>query len=372
MPHRPAQRLVRAPGWLRSLLQSPSWRRALAILGFAIWSTNVTYSVAEAAQPHVESTQTDTDDRDHLWVISTRHLLQPACRAPLESPNLFVSRLDSCGRTSPTDLNDYLANRRPSRPTVIYVHGNRIDSTMDAIRRSLSVYRDVRRYRHVNTNASPSTVAGATSVASTAGPIDWVVWSWPSQREALALKDVRIKAARTDAQGLYLAWLLRHHVFAGQPTAMVGYSFGGRIITGSLHALAGGALGGRRLPGESITGAQMDIGLVAPALEADWMANCGYHRLATKNLDSMTLLFNRRDAVLKNYWRLDRIRNADALGYTGPKHFAPRIDGSRLPVQARDCAAAVGRHHSELDYYTSRCRGGFLISRVVSSSTFHN
>lgn len=291
-----------------------------------------------------------TVEGDRLWLISTRHLSRPACSAVLDPPRLKVWQLDSCGRMFPSALETYLSQRRPDRTTVMYVHGNRMNTTHDAIRRSLNVHRATKRSR---------TCVGGTS-------IDWVVWSWPSEKQGLLLGDVRVKASRADTQGLYLAWLLREQINLGQPTSMIGYSFGARVVTGALHALAGGSLGRRVLPGESVAGANIPIGLVAPAIDRNWLATGGYHDRATRNLNSVGLLYNRRDMVLKNYWRLDRIRNADALGYSGPRNFAPRFDGTRLPVVSRDCAPIVGRRHDEMDYYASRCGGGRMMAEVIA------
>ena len=290
---------------------------------------------------------------DRLWLISTRHLRLSARCANLDSPALSVSRLSPRGRRVEVGLEAYLEARRSDRPTVIYVHGNRMESC-DAIQRGLFVYRQV-ACRH-----------------GYPGPIDWVIWSWPSAQEGILLQDVREKASRTDTQGLFLAWLLRQHERRDQPTALIGYSFGGRIVSGSLHALAGGPLGGRRLPGEPIIGAEVEVGMVAPAMEDDWMTSCGYHRLATKNLDRLVLLYNQQDKILKNYWRLPGIRNADALGYSGPTSFARRADGSPLPVLARDCSNAVGRNHSEVDYYDRECSAGAAMATLIPGSLVHH
>lgn len=289
---------------------------------------------------------------NRLWLISTRHLAKGVCRANLEQPALRVYRLDSCGRRRLVDVDEYLAERDPARPTVVYVHGNRM-SDRNAVQRGIYVYRHViRRYR---------------------GPaIDWVIWSWPSERSGILLADAREKAQRTDTQGLYLAWLLRNHVRANQPTALIGYSFGARVISGSLHALAGGALGRRKLPGETIVGAQFDVGMIAPALGNDWMTVRGYHRLATQNLDRISVLYNERDAILANYWRVDRLWNADALGYTGPTSFAPGVDGLRPPIRARDCSASVGIHHDEIDYYTTRCAADCEMAMLVNDALVEN
>jgi hypothetical protein len=251
---------------------------------------------------------------------------------------LRVSRLTCSGHSSNSSLDEYFQAIGEGRKTVVYVHGNRLEAD-EAIARALAIYRRTRGYRR-------------------SGPIDWVVWNWPSEREGILVHDFRRKADRADAQGLYLSWVLQRHAEANVPTALIAYSFGARVVTGALHVLAGGQLGGRRLSGEPVIGCNFDAGLVAPAIEDDWMALHGRHGLATKNLDRMVLLYNRRDAVLKRYWWLDRVHGTMALGYTGPRSFAPRADGSRLPVRARDCSTSVGKRHVELEYYESTCTAG--------------
>jgi hypothetical protein len=235
-----------------------------------------------------------------------------------------------------------------NRPLVIYVHGNRIDPGV-AIERGLQVYRYTIRRGSIR-------------------PVDWVIFSWPSEKKGLLIHDVREKADRTDAEGLYLGWLLRKHHQDSIQTSLIGYSFGGRIVTGALHAMAGGTLGRRAIPGEPVRGATIDAALVAPAIESNWMSQRGYHRLATQNLDRMVLLYNRRDAVLKQYWRLERIKNSFALGYTGPRSFAPRADGSKLPVRSRDCSRYLGLAHVELDYYTKGCGAGREMADMVNDA----
>ncbi|MEM9585787.1 MAG: hypothetical protein AAGA03_00785 [Planctomycetota bacterium] len=288
--------------------------------------------------PQIPSLLTEDVASDRIWLINTRGISSDVCRANLTSPRFTVSRLSCSGRRQPSSMTDYLASLSPDRPRMVYVHGNRMKAN-DLVARGLEIYRRVSSRR-----VHP-------------GPVDWVFWSWPSEKQGILVADARVKAKRADTQGLYLAWLLRSHVEYGQPTSLLGFSFGGRVISGALHALAGGRLGGRAVPGEAIQGAGIDAGLIAPAIESHWLSSTGYHRLATKNLDRLVLLYNRRDAVLANYWRISRIRNADALGYTGPTRFALRADGSRLPVLARDFTARIGRHHRELDYY-QRSKGG--------------
>ena len=146
---------------------------------------------------------------------------------------------------------------------------------------------------------------------------------------------------------------------------MIGYSFGGRVVTGSLHALGGGQLGGRKLPGPEVLGASVRAGLVAPAIERSWLLPNGYHGKATQNLERLVLMYNRRDSILKRYWLLDLVRGSVALGYSGPRDFGPRFDGTRLPVIARDFAQVIGKEHDELEYYTKDCRASSEMAQLI-------
>ena len=252
---------------------------------------------------------------DRLWLISTRSITSQVWRANLETPPFSFSRVSTCGQLTGASMAEYLDMIATSPQVMIYVHGNRL-SANEAIARAATVRSRINRSR-------------------TSSGIDWVIWSWPSTKSGFLTSDLREKASRCDAQGLYLGWLIRHHVNHHVPTSMIGYSFGGRILTGSLHAAAGGRLGGRQLSGEPVTGAQIRIGLVAPAIGSHWLSRCGNHRLAMQNIEEILLLYNRKDAILKRYWLLSHVRGESALGYTGPTSFARRVDGTKMPIHAR-------------------------------------
>lgn len=286
---------------------------------------------------------------DRIWLVSTRRITSQACRANLQSPNLSIWRLDRCGRRTRSSLEEYTASMTPDRPRLIYVHGNQRSAEV-ALQRGLELRREL------------------SQACRDWRPFDWVIWSWQSDREALLVRDARLKATRTEAQGLYLAWLLTHHATADQPTGLIGFSFGGRIVTGALHALAGGTLSGRCLPTPPVVDAGFDVGLLAPAVETRWISTGGYHERAAKNMDQMVLLYNHRDIALKAYWLVAGRRGAKALGYTGPRCVAPRADGTPLPIRAKDCAQAVGPHHRETRYYHAPCGAGREMASLIQST----
>jgi hypothetical protein len=245
-------------------------------------------------------------------------------------------------------MDEYLTTLDPSKRVVFYVHGNRTPQNK-AISGGIRFFQRVRPYLDNK-------------------PTRWVIFVWPSAQAGVLLKDARAKAVRTDAESLYLAWVLRHHARNPAPIAMVGYSFGARVISGALHAMAGGCLGNRSLPQAPINNAGISVGFVAPAFDADWMTPGNYHSLSTHNLRDMTLMYNHRDVALRNHWRLTRERSSEALGFSGPRCFGPRADGTRLPVIALNCTAAVRARHAERFYYDRSCRAGRHMAQVINRS----
>lgn len=331
------------PGRNRRSPWPSAYRKGIAVaIGWALACCCLTFTSASAAPPAgpLPGGLVEPTPKDSLWLLSTRHLTSQAWRANLETPRFRVSQLDACGRCLPASLGAFLEEKNPGAIDLIYVHGNRMPAEQ-TVQRGLFVYRSI---VHCRPAGSP--------------PIRFLIWSWPSEQQGLALRDVRVKAARTNAQGLYLAWLLREQTHRGRTQRVVGFSFGGRVATGGLHALAGGALAGRRLPGEHIEGAGIGIGLLAPAIGEDWLMPGRTHGRATRNATHLTLLFNQRDAILKRYPLLDPASGVEALGFRGPRSFGPRFDGSPLSVFQMNCSDTVGLRHSEEAYYTGRCEAG--------------
>ncbi|WP_164101949.1 alpha/beta hydrolase [Candidatus Laterigemmans baculatus] len=287
---------------------------------------------------------------DEIWILCTRNLTTDVCAADLHRPNFSVQRYNEAAELVPATADELLATIQsdPTTPNVVYVHGNRFTHS-DAIQRAGYVYRRITSRR-----ASPQNIR-------------FIVWSWPSEPIHGLLKDVRTKADRTDSQGLYLAWLLREIAVSPAPLDLLGYSFGGRVVTGALHAVAGGSLDGRRLPGATIRGLRVDVGLIAPAIHREWLLACDYHGLATKNMNRMVLMYNPRDVALRQYWLLDLSDIGLALGAVGPMRFGTRHDGSPLPVRAVNCSRAVGREHDEIDYMSDDCGGSWLMAHLIDT-----
>lgn len=286
-----------------------------------------------------------SDSTDRLWMISTRYLTADYRAANVQSPDLIVTSMDRIGNRQTVEMESFLNGLDPSRPLVLHVHGNRM-TEQDANERGRFIYRKL--LNHLPGDG-----------------FDFVVFSWPSEKTGILVKDGRNKARMTEAEGLYLGWLLKELLVRQIPVALVSYSFGSRVTTGALHTLAGGSLGGRRLPGEPIRGASIPVALVAPALESRWLEPGQYHGLATQNVSQLAVFYNSRDAVLKRYRLIEPGSAGPALGFTGPRRVPRGFDGAPIPLIARDCTRSMGIAHSEREYYLPSCCAAPAIAGMI-------
>lgn len=262
-----------------------------------------------------------------LWVASTRRL--PDICSPPTVASLAVERLvtePASRRWERADLDALFTD--PTRPLVVFVHGNRYDPA-DAKAQGLRLAR--RLADHGPGGASPRVV----------------IFSWPSQKQGLLLKDGRRKYERAYAEGHYLAWLLGQ-VPAQQPVALVGYSFGALVAAEALEDLARGSPAGSpwgERPGRT------HLVFVAPALRCDAFAPRGPFRAALEGVDRFTLLVNSQDEALRFFPLLEPAVRADALGLVGMRRDWLPAD---LEYAASDAAGIVGKLHTMGRYLDSR------------------
>src|SRR5262249_32893717 len=204
----------------------PSMRATSMALGVAL-----TFLLAAAPSRAGEPATFQTfrvREQDQVWIVSTRHLDCPW--GSKYEPALAFWRYDK-GRWQPATAAEFYATDSADVVTPIYVHGNRIDSSL-AASYGLSVYFELVG----KLDAEP--------------PARFVIWSWPSDQIKGPLKDVRAKADRSDVDAYYLGHFLsrmRDDVRVG----IVGFSFGARIASGAMHLLGGGSLFGQAVPSPS-------------------------------------------------------------------------------------------------------------------------
>jgi hypothetical protein len=263
--------------------------------------------------------------QDEIVVVNVRPLCGSCDPASLRSGAVIENYAiyDAIGhrRWQRSDLDSFLAYDS-SVPTIVYVHGNRM-TPGDARQQGLDVYRRLARYS-----------------GSSGPPIRFVIFSWPSEQAGRLLRDVRIKAARTGPAGCQLAWLV-DQMPAETPISLVGFSFGARIITGSLHLLGGGSLGYLSLY-ERVHPDRPPVNavLISGTMHAHWLGDGQYHGRAMTQVNRMLSVNNCRDPAMR-YYHLAFDGRPQALGLRGPTCIAP---AERSKIMNRDVSRYVSRH----------------------------
>ena len=185
--------------------------------------------------------------------------------------------------------------------------------------------------------------------AQTNRPIRLILFSWPSQRDGRIGPDVREKACLAHVEAYYLADFLKH-VPTDRSIGMMGFSFGGAVICGTLHLLGGGTLDGRCLPQPTVAHQNSRVSMVAPAFDRDQLGPGGKYELALGQIERMVNLYNSSDPVLKRFRFIDR-GSHEAAGFLGINARGGMPLSTAPNVVQYDCSRAAGRTHNEIDYY---------------------
>lgn len=271
-----------------------------------------------------------------IWELSTRHMPERFRCISTEHPGFDVHRFaDGCWRSD--SLERALVD--DGRLVIIYVHGNFMERN-NSLQRVRIIDGYLRRRAH--------------------RPYRLIMLSWPSQPEPHPYRNVLENAEGAEDQSLYLAWLLEQLGGRSQ-VSLMGFSLGGRTVTGALHLVSGGTIPGlshSHASGTPDLRSLYRVGLVAPAVDRTWLSPTGRHRHALDRVDGLVNLYNSSDPVLRRFRFLDRLSRPVAAGFTGFESLAnPRITeplAGQPAIMQYDCSRAVGNTHSERTYY-SQC-----------------
>jgi hypothetical protein len=292
----------------------PSASRASRRAAVSFVSTALVGGTSAAALPEVE---------DDLWLVSSR-----CARCETDGSVRLHYWQYAGGCWEKRTLADLLA-ADPSIRTCIHVHGNRCD------------------FAKANTAgwAYYSTLTGGCVRRP---PMRFIVFTWPSDRiQGSGRKDVQTKAVRAECHAFYLAWLVRQ-LSAETPLSMVGYSFGTRVIGGTLHLLGGGTLRGRSV-GPAVERPGIRVVMLAAAMDnSAFLPGCTF-QCGPCQIDQILVTRNTADPAMKWYPLMYRLmlfrkRGQQALGYTGLAglNCLPCLQGR---VRHCDVTCAVGKEH---------------------------
>ncbi len=225
---------------------------------------------------------------DQIWLVNTRGVCDVS-----GGSGWSTARYDA-GYWKGADDNAFLASDDRETVTVIYVHGNRMDSA-GAEARGLAIYREL-------------------FSSHEGGKVRFVIWSWPSTQIHGLARDVRAKAARSDDEAYLLARFLAP-IPENRRVGLIGFSYGARIIGGGLHILGGGQLVGRGM--ESGERASLRIVYWAAAVQNDWLLPGNVHYRAMPLGQSWLNIYTNCDSVLWRFDKVDKCDGSPALGYVG-------------------------------------------------------
>jgi hypothetical protein len=142
--------------------------------------------------------------------------------------------------------------------------------------------------------------------------------------------------------------------------SLVGFSFGARIITGGLHVLGGGSLGGSLKLAEREHPDRQPVNavLMAAASHSYWLAEGQHHGRAMSQVDRMLLINNCADRAMRYYDLLVPGRGGpQALGLRGPTRISS-TDADK--IFNRDVSRYVGSSHELMNYICAPGDAGLI------------
>ncbi|NIP84419.1 MAG: hypothetical protein GTO03_02210 [Planctomycetales bacterium] len=264
---------------------------------------------------------------DELWLVDCRALTTVRAATQKVDHRLRAWRYDRAQATwQRQEQAQFLEATGRVMPTCFWVHGDRVDPD-----KSFHIGREVYHQLVADRPAGP--------------PIRFVVWSWPTtkQMHGRPLKDARIKAARADAAGYSLAWVLSA-CDPDTPVSLLGFSFGARVVAGAVHLAAGGQLDGYAIAADRQPAGAYQVVLLAAAMDDQWLLPGKKHGQALQGIRQLLLVNNGQDWVLKRYHLLKCGNGCQALGYQG-LIWPASLPDHEVTVSQMNAGPYIGKQH---------------------------
>jgi hypothetical protein len=283
--------------------------------------------------------------QDQLWLVSARHL---GCAAAGVAPEKlgYWHYLPGVGWQRSTS-QEFLASDDPAAITQIWIHGNQIEAS-GAFEVGWTVYSSVARR------------------AISERPLRFVIWSWPSEKVGRLLEDAQEKAARTGPAAFNLARFI-DQIHSDVQVGLIGYSYGARVVIGSLQLLAGGNLNGRAIPLQNAAARRpIDVVLIAAAADSGTLLPGRSGGRALDVTGRMLLVENSCDQALRFYHFLYGRRSCvEALGRVGVG-YTGQLGANGAKITQFDACCMVGSEHYWANYFASSSVMGRIEPLVFS------
>ncbi|HEV3021563.1 MAG TPA: hypothetical protein VGX76_03825, partial [Pirellulales bacterium] len=224
---------------------------------------------------------------------------------PFDPESLEYFYFDCCQKQwRPSTFEAFLASDDPAVSTCIFVPGYEPDPKTNQ-----------EKFTERSTNGGWLLYE---QVAPRCQPFRLVVFIWPAEREKRTrmVPNMRKKLGWAELHGWYMAWLL-DQMHPDVPIGLTSDSLGASLLTGALHVLGGGSVGGQGLQRVHPERRPPRVAMMASTMSNSWLAPGRRHGLALTQVESMLITVNPQDRMLKLY-RLARIGGGGfALGQTG-------------------------------------------------------
>ena len=306
------------------------------------------FPAPEASAPPFSSANQAADPADHglgnvdhepHWIVSIRHC-RSNCRRCVQCCELDFF-LDNCeSGIQRIRQSEFVSSLRPGVPVCIVVHGSYV--TGDTVREdSNNTFQWLRQ-------------------AGTQWPLHIVFFTWASEgpftidstnalTSPLPGVDIAILGKRAELNGFRLAKLM-HQIPSENPVCLIGHSHGARMVTSTLHLLAGGSVNDYALrPGFPVH--RIRTVLAAAAIDHDWLSPDERYGAALNATESLVSLKSRHDWALW-FYPVRKPFSPKSLGRGGFTQRDWRDLGPHVPrVAEMDVTNLVGIGHIWPHYY---------------------
>ena len=268
------------------------------------------------------------DDPDY-WIVSVRHAMSEIILG--QEAHYRVLRFDGSNEGRESSMEELLASLEPSAPVCLMVHGSfvRWDSMLVD---SSNTYRWIR-------GAAPDR------------KVHLIFFTWASD-DGLPIPHLHVNqfGRRAALNGLYLADVVSK-VSLDHPVCLIGHSHGTRMVSASLHAMAGGEINGKVLNASPLPTRRLRVVLAAAAMDHSWLNRDDRYGLALCPAEAIVNLRNKYDFPLL-FYPLRRPIAKRALAITGvTSRDRSKMGDWNEKIVDHDVSDRIGYGHLWRHYY---------------------